>query len=108
MSFVTAHVLDAVSGSPAAGLDITLCDSTGQAIASAATNSDGRVPELGPESLDPGTYRIIFSTGNYFAGRAVKTFYPSVTVDFTVEAGQGHYHIPLLLSPYSYMTYRGS
>lgn len=108
MSFVTAHVLDASLGRPAAGVTITLLQADGTEIAQAVTNDDGRVPELGPETLESGVYRITFGTGDYFGGRGVETFYPSVTVDFTVDAGQKHYHIPLLLSPFAYSTYRGS
>jgi 5-hydroxyisourate hydrolase len=58
--------------------------------------------------LDPGDYRVVFATGAYFADRGQETFYPRVTVSFTVAAGQSHYHVPLLLSPYAYTTYRGS
>lgn len=108
MSFITAHVLDASLGSPAAGIAVALQDSGGAEIAQAVTNDDGRVPELGPETLESGIYRITFGTGDYFASRNVETFYPSVTIDFNVDAGQKHYHVPLLLSPFAYSTYRGS
>lgn len=108
MSFVTAHVLDASLGSPASGVTVTLLHSDNTEIAQAITNADGRVPELGPETLDSGVYRITFGTGEYFAARNVEIFYPSITVDFTVDAEQEHYHIPLLLSPFAYSTYRGS
>ena len=107
MSYVTAHVLDATAGTPAAGVTITLLDGDA-AIATATTNGDGRVPELGPELLEAGDYRIEFGTGTYFAGRGQATFYPRVVIDFTVVAGQTHYHVPLLLSPFAYSTYRGS
>lgn len=108
MSFVTAHVLDASLGTPAAGITISLQHSDGAEIAQAVTNDDGRVPDLGPETLESGIYRITFGTGDYFASRNVETFYPSVTIDFTVDADQKHYHVPLLLSPFAYSTYRGS
>ena len=108
MSYVTAHVLDAVAGTPAQGIDVALATTAGEHIAQASTNSDGRVPELGPEILEPGDYRITFGTGAYFAQREAATFYPSVSVDFVVLAGEAHYHIPLLLSPFAYSTYRGS
>lgn len=108
MSFVTAHVLDASLGRPAEGVSVTLQQADGTEIAQVVTNEDGRVPELGPETLESGTYRITFGTGDYFGSRNVECFYPSVTVDFTVNAGQNHYHIPLLLSPFAYSTYRGS
>ena len=108
MSFVTAHVLDSVSGRPAAGIQVRLATADDTTIASARTNDDGRVPQLGPESLDSGTYRITFSTGEYFAAREQATFYPSVTIDFSVDAAEKHYHVPLLLSPFAFSTYRGS
>ncbi|HIW45675.1 MAG TPA: hydroxyisourate hydrolase [Candidatus Yaniella excrementigallinarum] len=108
MSFVTAHVLDASLGTPATGVTITLLAADNTEIAQAVTNDDGRVPDLGPETLDSGVYRITFGTGEYFARRNVETFYPSITVDFKVDANQKHYHVPLLLSPFAYSTYRGS
>lgn len=108
MSFITAHILDASIGLPAAGVSVALVAADGTAIADAATNEDGRVPELGPQTLESGNYRIVFGTGEYFAARNVEAFYPAVTVDFTVQADQKHYHIPLLLSPFAYSTYRGS
>lgn len=108
MSHLSAHVLDAAAGTPAAGVVVQLATAAGEVIASATTNGDGRVTDLGPDRLDSGDYRMTFGTGDYFAGRATDTFYPSVTVLFTVAAEQPHYHVPLLLSPYSYTTYRGS
>ena len=108
MSYISAHVLDAAAGRPAAGVSVRLTDDGGTPIAEAVTDADGRVGELGPERLDPGTYQVTFGSGDYFAGRGVDSFHPQVSVLFTVAAGQAHYHIPLLLSPYSYTTYRGS
>lgn len=108
MSYVTAHVLDSVTGRPAADVAVELADSRGGTIAQARTNADGRVPDLGPESLESGHYRITFSTGDYFAAREQATFYPSVTIDFIVDAAERHYHVPLLLSPFAFSTYRGS
>ena len=108
MSYLTAHVLDATAGTPAQGVTVTLLTAAGEVIATATTNNDGRVPELGPDLLDAGDYRIEFGTGAYFATRGQATFYPRVVVDFTVVAGQAHYHVPLLLSPFAYSTYRGS
>ncbi len=110
-SHITTHVLDAVSGLPAAGVGVSLwsvgADSATR-LADAATDADGRVKDLGPEALEPGTYRVTFATGDYFAAQGVATFYPSITIDFTVEAGRDHYHVPCLLSPFAYSTYRGS
>jgi 5-hydroxyisourate hydrolase len=108
MSLITAHVLDAVTGSPAAGVAIELFDSSGTSIASARTDIDGRVNALGPDQLPAGNYRIVFGTGAYFAARSQPTFFPEVAISFTVVAGEAHYHIPLLLSPFAYSTYRGS
>lgn len=108
MSHLSAHVLDAAAGAPAAGVAVQLATAAGELIASAATNSDGRVGDLGPDRLEPGNYQVTFATGDYFAERGTDCFYPSVSVLFTVATGQPHYHVPLLLSPYSYTTYRGS
>lgn len=108
MSYLSAHVLDAAAGRPAAGVSVTLSDADDTVVATARTNDDGRVGDLGPDRLEAGTYRVSFGVGDYFAGRDVECFYPEVTVHFRTAADQGHYHIPLLLSPYSYTTYRGS
>jgi 5-hydroxyisourate hydrolase len=108
VSFISAHILDALAGTPARGVSVRLESDGGETLGTAVTDADGRVTELGPDSLDPGAYRVTFGTGEYFAGRRQETFYPSVTVSFTVVAGERHYHVPLLLSPYSYTTYRGS
>jgi 5-hydroxyisourate hydrolase len=110
-SHITTHVLDAVTGIPAAGVGLTLArheDGGLTEVATGATDQDGRNRELGPDQLGPGTYRIVFATGEYFEARNQRTFYPEVTIDFLVEEGQGHYHVPILLSPFAYSTYRGS
>ena len=103
MSQVTTHVLDAALGRPAAGVTVSLFGTV--LIASGTTAADGRVPSLGPDSLEPGDYRVTFDTGAYFGD--IPHFYPSVTIDFTITDGS-HYHVPLLLSPFAYSTYRGS
>lgn len=108
MSFISAHVLDTMAGVPAEGIAVRLQSAAGEQIAAAVTDSDGRVGDLGPETLDPGEYRITFETGEYFSARRQATFFPRVTVDFTVERGEAHYHVPLLLSPFALSTYRGS
>lgn len=108
MSYITTHVLDATAGRPAAGVAVTLATVAGRTIATGVTNDDGRVADLGPDRLDPGDYRIDFRTGEYFAGRGQETFYPQVSINFCVSADQAHYHVPLLLSPFAYSTYRGS
>jgi 5-hydroxyisourate hydrolase len=108
---LTTHVLDAATGTPAPGIEIALATASGTVVATGATDADGRAG-LGPELLEAGDYSLTFSTGAYFAARGVDTFYPSVTVTFSVVVdGEGrsrHYHVPLLLSPFAYSTYRGS
>jgi 5-hydroxyisourate hydrolase len=108
MSLISAHVLDAVAGVPAAGMKVTLTGETGEEIAAAVTDSEGRIGDLGPERLPPGHYQVTFDTASYFTSRGRDTFFPRVMVSFTVSEGEPHYHVPLLLSPYSYTTYRGS
>jgi len=110
-SHLTTHVLDASSGTPAENVVVSLAQhlpgggTTG--VAQGFTDTDGRLA-LGPESLDPGMYALTFGTGAYFADRDIPTFYPVITVTFTVDATDRHYHVPLLLSPFAYSTYRGS
>lgn len=110
MSHVTTHVLDAVRGTPAAGVSVTLSERGGEGwepLASAVTDDDGRVSAFGPERLDDGVYQVRFDTGMYFSHLNVETFYPEVVITFEVDGGD-HYHVPLLLSPFAYSTYRGS
>ena len=108
MSHVTTHVLDAVTGAPAAGVAVTLAVAdVGEPIALGVTDADGRVSDLGPDALEPGGYAISFATGDYFAAQHREAFYPSVTITFQI-ANAAHYHVPLLLSPFGYSTYRGS
>ena len=103
MSQVTTHVLDTAAGRPAVGIPVTLED-TGGVLATGTTDVDGRVGDLGPERLAPGTYRLRFDTAAYSGGAA---FFPEVLVTFVVQ-GDAHHHVPLLLSPFGYSTYRGS
>ena len=103
MSQVSTHVLDTAAGRPAAGVPVTL-ESADGVVATATTDADGRVPDLGPERLAPGTYRLRFDTRAYAGGAA---FFPEVVVAFVVQ-GDAHLHVPLLLSPFGYSTYRGS
>lgn len=107
MSLITTHVLDSVRGKPAEGVAVTLRDEAGTIIAQALTDGDGRVSSFGPEQLAEGIYQVHFDTGRYFDGTGRAHFYPWVTVAFVVAADP-HYHIPLLLGPYGYTTYRGS
>lgn len=110
VSFITTHVLDSVAGRPAAGIDVVLerMDSDWSPVASGTTNDDGRIGDLGPETLPSGTYRITFDTGGYFAKTNTPTFYPQVTITFEIDENEKHYHVPILLSPFAFSTYRGS
>jgi 5-hydroxyisourate hydrolase len=102
---ISTHVLDAAHGLPASGLDLTLRDEAGR-LTAATTDTDGRVRF--ERDLEPGTHRIVFATGAYFAIDERETFFPEVSVAFDVDPGQAHCHVALLLSPFSYTTYRGS
>ena len=105
MSLVTTHVLDTVTGLPAAGMPVVL---SGDGVrAEGVTDADGRLRDLGPDRLDPCTYRITFATWEWFLGAGRESFYPEVVVTFAYS-GAGHVHVPILLSPFSYTTYRGS
>jgi 5-hydroxyisourate hydrolase len=104
---LSTHVLDAVRGRPAAGVAVRLSTTAGEPLAEARTDGDGRVQELVGE-LAAGDYRITFGTGEYFAASGQQAFYPEVTVTFTVADPGQHHHVPLLLSPFAYSTYRGS
>jgi 5-hydroxyisourate hydrolase len=112
MSPITTHVLDTRLGQPAAGVAIVLERFDAGAwkpIGMGATNADGRLPDLLPASgLATGRYRLAFDTGAYFQKQSVEHFYPSVTIDFEIADPTQHYHVPLLLSPFGYSTYRGS
>ncbi len=137
MSAVTTHVLDSSTGMPAAGVAVVLEShadgraegaqlwkgegraegaqlwkgegrAEGVQLGKAETDADGRVTSLGPDRLEPGTYQLRFGVSAYFAGRGEETFYPEVVVAFTVTDPDQHYHVPLLLRPFGYSTYRGS
>jgi len=110
MSQVTTHVLDTARGRPAAGVPVALEHlSAGgrRAVATAETDADGRVGELGDDVLEPGRYALVFDTGAYFASTCQTAFFPQVTLVFDVAAAE-HYHVPLLLSPFAFSSYRGS
>lgn len=109
MSSITTHVLDTARGRPAAGVAIRL-ERGGTVLGSGETDADGRLRTLLPPEhrLEPGAYRLVFDTGGYFAAREQAAFYPSVSVDFVVRDAGQHHHVPLLLSPFGYSTYRGS
>ncbi|SEP51646.1 hydroxyisourate hydrolase [Amycolatopsis saalfeldensis] len=105
MSLVTTHVLDTAAGKPAAGIPVRFERGDGSPIADGVTDEDGRIRDLGPETLDPGVYRLIFDTGAYLGPDA---FFPDVTLAFRITDGTAHHHVPVLLSPFAYSTYRGS
>lgn len=108
MSHVTTHILDASLGRPADDVEVVLETSDGTAVVTARTDADGRVKDLGPERLETGDYRLRFRIAEYFARTSTATFYPVVTIDFTIVDVEQHYHVPLLISPFAYSTYRGS
>ena len=107
---VSTHVLDASAGQPAAGVAVSLSFAAlpggWVAVDSGETDTDGR--HRFEAAMEPGAYRLVFATGAYFAARGVATFYPEVTITFIVSDPGAHYHVPLLLSPFAYSTYRGS
>lgn len=108
---LTTHVLDTSTGAPAEGMRLELFDgaSDGRCIAERVCNADGRVARLLPgDVIQPGVYRIRFYTAEYFAKRGGKCFYPHCDIVFEVEDPTSHYHVPLILSPFGYSTYRGS
>lgn len=108
---ISTHVLDTAAGRPAAGVEVVLSRLDGSdwtAIGEGTTNADGRVGDLYRTPPEPGTYRVAFAVGAYFASRGADSFYPEVTVVFRVAGAGEHFHVPLLLSPFGYTTYRGS
>lgn len=112
MSPITTHILDLESGLPAAGVHVQLDREENGAwtqIASGLTDGDGRIKDLlKPGSLSPGYFRLTFDVAAYFDGRKKPTFYQRVPVEFKIEAIDRHFHVPLLISPFGYSTYRGS
>jgi 5-hydroxyisourate hydrolase len=109
---ITTHVLDTSLGKPAAGVACILerfAADNWQSIGNGTTNSDGRITDLLPiGSLTAGRYRLTFAVEKYFEQRRTAAFYPSVAVEFVIVEPQQHYHVPLLISPFGYSTYRGS
>jgi 5-hydroxyisourate hydrolase len=113
MSHITTHVLDVSLGRPAANVPVILevqsTNGSWSETARGCTDTDGRLKDLSAsKSLLEGTYRLTFDTRVYFATRNIEGLYPQVIIVFEVKNAQEHYHIPLLLSPYGYSTYRGS
>jgi 5-hydroxyisourate hydrolase len=112
MSSISSHALDTALGRPARNLPVRLdrLDDDGQwsTVSQALTDDDGRIRRLAPnDSVDAGTYRVTFDTKTYFGSSDRPVFYPQVDVVFVVESDE-HYHVPLLLSPFGYSTYRGT
>lgn len=112
MSQITTHILDTSIGKPAVGVDIQLHKKNNddwQLLAQGITNNDGRIPNLLQSDIivETGTYKMVFDTEGYFKKQNLKSFYPSVSIEFEVF-DTAHYHVPLLLNPFGYSTYRGS
>lgn len=113
MSQITTHVLNTATGRPAAGVALRLEQKNDQdnwqTLAHGTTNADGRVADLLPKDtlVEPGEYKMVFETGPWFEAQNIATFYPLVEIRFYVRDA-AHHHIPLLLSPFGYTTYRGS
>ena len=113
MSAITTHILDVSSGFPARGVPVTLerqTSSDWEIVGKGVTDNDGRLRDLlaTDTNLSSGNYRLIFDTESYFQKQQIEGFYPQVTVTFVVRDAAQHYHVPLLLSPFGYSTYRGS
>lgn len=113
MRTISTHILDTSRGRPASGVSVSLevlnAGEGWSALAQAITDDDGRVSTFVPDpQLAAGTYRLIFSVGEYFTALNQDSFYPEVTVNFLIKGGTEHYHVPLLISPFGYSTYRGS
>ena len=113
MSGITTHVLDTARGRPAAGVPVTL-EAKGEGgwavVGRGATDADGRLRDLLPPdfAFGEGEYRLTFDAGAYFAASGAEGFYAEVSIAFVVRDAAAHYHVPLLLSPFGYTTYRGS
>ncbi|GAB3696214.1 hydroxyisourate hydrolase [Spirosoma flavus] len=111
MSAITTHILDTTRGKPAEGVSVILYQHQRELleIARGITNADGRIADLLPKNvvLPTGTYKLRFETGAYFNQLDIVTFYPFVEITFSVTTGE-HYHVPLLLNPFGYSTYRGT
>ena len=112
MSGITTHVLDVSTGKPAAGVNVTLdrqtTDGGWETIGNQQTDGDGRARDLINQPLIAAAYRLTFDVGSYFNERQIEGFYREVTIAFIVNDASQHCHVPLLLSPFEYSTYRGS
>jgi len=111
---ITTHILDIARGRPAAGVPVTLERGSSpegwQLVGSGETDADGRLRTLMPEGMavTPGVYRLVFDTRRYLEGQGARAFFPTISIVFETVVGESHYHVPLLLSPFGYSTYRGS
>lgn len=109
---ITTHILDTSSGRPAAGVQVRLETRDGEGwrqLGSGRTDDDGRAKDLlGEGRLERGTFRLTFATGDYFRSRGVEGFHPEIAIVFQVTDPGEHHHVPLLVSPFGYTTYRGS
>lgn len=111
MSGITTHVLDTAVGRPATGVPVTLEKQEGatwRELSRKATDGDGRVRDLLTTPLDAAVYRLTFQTGAYFLAQGKEGFFPEASIVFQIRDTNSHYHVPLLLSPFGYSTYRGS
>ena len=109
MSTLSTHVLDTALGRPAQGIRVTL-ESADDLVGSGVTDADGRVRDLLKKDapLSQGSYRLTFYVADYFSKAGGESFFPEIVVNFRIGGGTEHYHVPLLLSPFGYSTYRGS
>ena len=112
MSQLTTHILDTTKGKPAQAVSIYLYqqhEDSWTELTIGTTNKDGRIPDLLRKDLilEPGIYKMKFETKEYFEKQGIQTFYPFIEIIFTIT-GSEHYHVPLLLTPFGYSTYRGS
>ena len=109
---ISTHVLDTARGRPAAGLAVALSHRGGNGawsvVGKGVTDDDGRVADLAPGRVEAGDYRLEFATAAYFKSAGTRAFYPEVSVVFTVTDAGADHHVPLLLSPFGYSTYRGT
>ena len=107
---ISSHILDTTLGKPAANVELRLFNAENTLIATAFTNDDGRVlvPDFGLTHIEVGDYSIEFGVKEYFSKLNTETFFPKVIIHFSISDSAQHYHIPLLISPFAYSTYRGS
>ncbi|MGO3090690.1 MAG: 2-oxo-4-hydroxy-4-carboxy-5-ureidoimidazoline decarboxylase [Galactobacter sp.] len=110
-SAVTTHVLDTGTGRPASGVSVSLeawDGSSWRVLGTGVTDADGRIESLGPDEAEPGRHRVTYDTGTWFGQKGTETSFPAVVIEFQIADPNQHYHVPLLLSPFAYSTYRGS